>query len=454
MFLFDRGDIADRLDPKFLKYTKRENLFRYPARRLGKLLLKGPEYGAGEPGIERTDVSQIRYIRITDINNFGLLQNGLGATAEFADPRYLLHDQDLLIARSGNTVGKSYLHRITEVPEQSIFAGYLIRFALDEEQALPEYVFTLTQLPLYKDWVEAIQRPSGQPNINAEEYRSWHLPVPPLEEQNEIVVRMRQAYEAFSIQEKAAQSLLASVDNYLLSELGIELPPNEIADKVAFTHWHSLRGNRWDAFYHHAYFDAIASTVSAGRYKAEPLKAAMLGSYVKGFLPGDIERDGPYKIVQINTIGMDGRLDLSDLLTLSQPLLPHQILRANDILVVLTGATIGKIGFWEMNEPDFFLGGDLLKFQVNKQYDPDFVYAYLRTSPVQQEIKRNITGATNGHLSPYAVERLLLPSPPLAIQQRLGDYARTTTAKAFAMQAQAAADFTAAKAKIESLILA
>lgn len=67
------------------------------------------KYGAGEVGIERVSDTTPRYIRITDIDENGELLPGLGMTAANVEPQYFLRDRDLLLARSGNTVGKSYL---------------------------------------------------------------------------------------------------------------------------------------------------------------------------------------------------------------------------------------------------------------------------------------------------------------------------------------------------------
>ena len=160
-------EMSERFDPRYVAFKRRSAYFCYPAVRLSELLSAPPEYGAGEAGIDRIDIAQPRYIRITDIDEDGELRLGLGATAETIDSKYLLQDGDLLFARSGATVGKCYLHNVARTPEPCIYAGYMIRFRFNEK-ILPKYVFAFAQTSYYRDWVLAIQRSAGQPNINAQ----------------------------------------------------------------------------------------------------------------------------------------------------------------------------------------------------------------------------------------------------------------------------------------------
>lgn len=223
IFIVQRSEIKGRLDPKMALYNRKVQRSLYPKVRLKDLIVCKPQYGAGEPGVERKNTTDARYIRITDIDEYGLISHDdLGATANFIEDKYIIHENDILIARSGNTVGKAYIHKPT--PYDCFFAGYLIRFIIDVQKALPEYVFTFTQLNTYKEWVKAIQRPSGQPNINSEEYQSLEIPLPNIDKQQEIVDIVNFAYLQKKQKESEAQQLLDSIDAYILNKLGITLP--------------------------------------------------------------------------------------------------------------------------------------------------------------------------------------------------------------------------------------
>ena len=243
IFIVNRSEIEGRLDPKMALYNRKVQNWSYPKVRLKDLLLCKPQYGAAESGITRTDIKSPRYIRITDIDEYGLIShNDLGATANTIEDQYILHDYDLLIARSGATVGKAYIHK--ECPYTCFFAGYLIRFVINPLKAMPDYVFAFTQTNTYKEWVNAIQRPSGQPNINAEEYQSLEIPLPPQNIQNEIVSIIQTAYSEKQRKEFQAQQLLDSIDTYLLDELGVSLPEvrNELKDRMFFLNRSELEG--------------------------------------------------------------------------------------------------------------------------------------------------------------------------------------------------------------------
>lgn len=222
IFIVNRSEIGRRLDPKMALYNQSVQHSLYPLVKLKSLLLSKPQYGANEAGLIREHREQVRYIRITDIDENGLVSTDeLGATVANLEEKYILNENDIVIARSGATVGKAYIHR--HLPYPCIYAGYLIRFVVDPNKILPDYLFTYTQLSSYMEWVNAIQRSSAQPNINAEEYQSLEIPLPNLSKQQEIVDYINEAYTQKRVKEAEAQQLLDSIDGYLLKELGITI---------------------------------------------------------------------------------------------------------------------------------------------------------------------------------------------------------------------------------------
>ncbi|MGL5666077.1 MAG: restriction endonuclease subunit S [Shewanella sp.] len=190
IFRAQRQELAGwRFDPDMALYSKHTRTAKFNASKLKEHMRSAPQYGANERGVERLNLAVPRYVRITDVNEFGELSPGIGVAAEVAEDKYLLEPGDLLFARSGNTVGKTYLHT-PSTGEKHVFAGYLIRFRLNAETLLPEYAFSYTLCSAYKEWCRAVQRATGQPNINAEEYKSLLIPVPPVEKQAEIAEKV------------------------------------------------------------------------------------------------------------------------------------------------------------------------------------------------------------------------------------------------------------------------
>lgn len=142
-----------------------------------------PEYGASAPARPYDPVLP-RYVRITDITDDGRLRTDDARSAEPARVQgYELEVGDLLFARSGS-VGRTYLYRPEDGP--CVFAGYLIRFRPTPDAALPKFVEQWTHSRFYHKWVTSMLRVGAQPNINATEYSSLPILLPPLPEQRAI----------------------------------------------------------------------------------------------------------------------------------------------------------------------------------------------------------------------------------------------------------------------------
>lgn len=171
---FERWDIW--ID-KGNSFTKKYNTMKF-----GDIVHGKPVYGANVKGVKRK--SETRYIRITDINENGTLNEEF-VSPEFVEEKYLLKENDFLIARSGNTVGKTFLYK--EKFGRAIFAGYLVNYHLDFRKVIPEYVLEYTKSYTFKHWVLSNQRIAGQPNINGQEYLQAPIVVPPLDEQKKII---------------------------------------------------------------------------------------------------------------------------------------------------------------------------------------------------------------------------------------------------------------------------
>lgn len=179
---------------------------KYKFSKLSDVVTEKPLYGAGEKGIKKR--SDIRYIRITDINEDGTLNDDF-VSAEKVDPKYLLEENDFLIARSGNTVGKTFLYK--KELGKCIYAGYLIKFKLDTKKIIPEYLLYYTKSNIYKQWIASNQRANAQPNINSNEFLNSPIIIPPIEEQNYIVNHLQKIKEKIiSLKQQAEENRISA----------------------------------------------------------------------------------------------------------------------------------------------------------------------------------------------------------------------------------------------------
>lgn len=155
----------------------------WEVRRL-KYWLKSPlMYGANEAP-DNSDLSDPRYIRITDIDDNGYLKDDTFCTLclNTAEP-YLLDKGDILFARSGATVGKTYIHR-TE--DKACFAGYLIKAKINKEVGDCEYLYLYTKTSIFSNWKDSINIQATIQNIGADKYANLFITYPPISEQIEI----------------------------------------------------------------------------------------------------------------------------------------------------------------------------------------------------------------------------------------------------------------------------
>ena len=147
------------------------------------LLASGMMYGANESADE-PNMEWPRYIRITDIAENGSLKDETYMSLspdKAAD--YMLQKGDILFARSGATVGKTYMFN-ENYP--ACFAGYLIKATCGKDR-LPEFLLKYTQSSVYENWKNSIYIQSTIQNIGADKYNQMPIPVPSLAEQQAIV---------------------------------------------------------------------------------------------------------------------------------------------------------------------------------------------------------------------------------------------------------------------------
>ncbi len=145
------------------------------------------QYGYNAPAKES---GVIKMVRISDIQNNRITWE----TVPYCDinekdiDTYLLAKDDILFARTGGTVGKSYL--VKEAPERAIYAGYLIRTRYFAEYLEPFYLKSFMESSLYWQQLKEGTIATAQPNCNGKTLSKMLIPLPPLSEQHRIVARI------------------------------------------------------------------------------------------------------------------------------------------------------------------------------------------------------------------------------------------------------------------------
>ena len=152
---------------------------------------------------------ETRYIRITDIDEHGNLNSDCKSPDEY-DEQFLLHEGDILFARSGATVGKTYQYHLAH--GKALYAGYLIRSIPDTNVIEPTFLFQSTKTAYYDGCIGLLKRGATQPNINAQQYGDLKIIVPPIALQRDFIRFVEQV-------DKSKLLLLESLKNILPDNL-------------------------------------------------------------------------------------------------------------------------------------------------------------------------------------------------------------------------------------------
>ena len=145
---------------------------------------------------------RIKMVRISDIQDNAVLWDRVPYCdiSENEIPTYRLQNNDILFARTGGTVGKSFL--VNEVPEEAIYAGYLIRTRYSSKLE-PKYMKFFMESQLYWDQLKSGAVATAQPNCNGKTLSKMILPLPPLAEQKRIVAKLEDLLPLIDRYEKA-----------------------------------------------------------------------------------------------------------------------------------------------------------------------------------------------------------------------------------------------------------
>ena len=125
-----------------------------------------------------------KYIRITDIDDESrsFKPSPLSSPSGNIETKFKMQIGDIVFARTGASVGKSYLYNSED--GNLFFAGFLVKFSISEGN--PYFIFLQTLTESYRSWVKVMSMRSGQPGINAEEYKDFEIIFPCLAEQTKI----------------------------------------------------------------------------------------------------------------------------------------------------------------------------------------------------------------------------------------------------------------------------
>lgn len=372
--------------------------------KLGDLLSEPPAYGANASAQLPNGIDP-RYLRITDIDESGhLLFDDIKSIPRLVGGPYLLKQNDLVIARTGNTVGKSYLHNETNGP--LAYAGYLVRFRLDEQKADPTFVFHYLHSPAYWQWIGNTLRTGAQPNVNAAEYKQLTLPAFSCPQQRKIA---RILTTLDNLIEKT-ESLIAkyqSIKQGMMADLftrGVDAngklrPPQSAAPELYKQSELGWIPKEWEV----STLDAAAERVIVG------LALSVTQAYGDSGTP----------LIRNQNI-RSGFFEDDEMLFLDPQfaaLFPNKRLIEGDVLTVRTGANVGDTALVPAKYCGCLTFTTLITTPKRSVLFAPFMVAYLASSSGLSELNRLLVGGGKENLNVGEFIKLRIPLPDVSEQQ-------------------------------------
>lgn len=181
------------------------------------------EYGIGASAVDYSD-ELYTYLRITDINDDGTLnKNDLKSVDDKDAKNYLLKENDVVFARTGNSTGKAYYY--DKMDGELVYAGFLIKFSLDPLKINPKFMKYYVLSEEYKGWVNSMCTGSTRPNINAKMYGNMELTLPSREQQDFLVSILDKFDKKIEINKRINKNLTilsSNIFRYLINEDNID----------------------------------------------------------------------------------------------------------------------------------------------------------------------------------------------------------------------------------------
>jgi len=322
-------------------------------KKLGEVCLSKGQYGSGASKVYFD--SKVRYIRITDIGDRGNLKDDEMVSPSTVEEDCFLEENDLLFARSGS-VGRTYLHKKRDNLNYQ-YAGYLIRFKINAKIANPEFIYYLTKSPQYYNWIESIKKSGTISNINAREFASYELPLPPLPTQRKIVSILERAENLKNLRQEANEET-----NTIIQALFYEMFGDPQTNPITF--------------------------------------------------------DNEIRYIRITDVNEDGSLRYDSVASPSE-VEDEYFLKKGDLLFARSGATVGKTYLHKEEKHNSIYAGYMIRFRFKEQIcNPVFVNAITKTKYYKNWLLSNQTQVAQPNINAqqYGGFKIILPSISLQNQ--------------------------------------
>ena len=355
-------------------------------------------YGNYGLSVSSIPYNGVRYLRITDITENGELNDDkVSADISSGKTQEELQEGDILFARTGATVGKTLIYR--KEFGKCLFAGYLIRYRLNKDIVIPQFIHHFTHSSGYYKWVSSNQKAAAQPNIGAKIYNELRIPLPPLSEQKEIVEYLDSSFAKIDTLKANAAKNLDEAKALFQSALKDALESKEGCSYDKLVNVYNFIDYR----------GATPTKISEGvpLVTAKNVKYGYLDYTIKDFISED-------EYAQRQSRGISHKGDL----------------------LFTTEAPLGNVAIADLDR--FSAGQRLITFQKysKSKYEVEnkFYFFYMLSPVFQAKIKSLATGATAQGIKAKILKEIIVPIPSLPEQQSIVSFLDSLNEKVNTLQ--------------------
>ncbi len=321
---------------------------------------------------------------------------------------------------------------------------------LTEKSSEVNIKYTYHILKFNQENIYKLQRGSAQPHVYASDLSEITIPIPQIEIQNKIVDIMQDAYLKKEKLEKEANNLLNSIDEYILKELGINLPKeeNNLKNKIYYTvKLSDIKGKRIDCAYHQIYYSELKKSLVKGKYKLEKINRLMDNIRI-------ISQPYNKEVIYIEIGDIDIENAIINLKSMELKDLPNNskiYIRHGDLLISKVRPNRKAVAIYNKKD-DAYCTSAFCVLRENGKYKKELLQYLLRTNILNTLIVRNVTGSTYPTISDIDILNLEIPLPPIEIQQKIVNEITKRKQKALNLQKEAKETLENAKIEVEKII--
>lgn len=351
---------------------------------LGDISINGKgSYGIAASAVPYSD-NLYTYLRITDINDNGTLnkQSLMSVDNENAE-KYILKPNDIVFARTGGSTGRNYFYDGRD--GEFVYAGFLIKFSIDENMVNPKFIKYYCLSDEYKGWVRSFNTGSTRGNINAQTYANMPIKLPSRTQQDLLVRTLSVLDDKIELNNKINENLL---------QQAVAIFDNAIEQSEHISH---------------AELGSLADVKGGKRLPkgVNLITTPNLHPYIRVRDLNDVvfaSLSANYEYVDDET----------------QKTISRYITSTGDVLISIVG-TIGLTAIVDKSLDKANLTENCVKITNLRGVSPEYLILFLRSQNGVKEIQKGTVGAVQAKLPIKNIQSINIPLLPQSEMQSLSD---------------------------------